>query len=47
MCGDIRDFSHVIEREKAAVGLFITLEEPSGPMRKEAATAGFYEPEHF
>ena len=45
--GDIRDFSHVIEREKAAVGLFLTLEEPSGPMTKEAATAGFYEPEHF
>ena len=45
--GDIRDFIHVIEREKAAVGLFLTLEEPTGPMAKEAATAGFYEPEHF
>ena len=45
--GDIRDFIHVIEREKAAVGLFLTLEEPTGPMIKEAATAGFYEPEHF
>jgi len=33
--------------EKAAVGLFLTLEEPTDPMTKEAATAGFYEPEHF
>lgn len=45
--GDIRDFSHVIEREKAVLGLFVTLEEPTGPMKKEAAEAGFYEPEHF
>ena len=45
--GDIRDFARVIEREKAAVGLFLTLEEPTEPMTKEAATAGFYEPEHF
>ena len=45
--GDIRDFKSVIEREKAAVGLFLTLEEPTDPMAKEAATAGFYEPEHF
>lgn len=44
---DIRDFIHVIDREKAAVGLFLTLEGPTGPMTKEAATAGFYEPEHF
>jgi hypothetical protein len=29
------------------VGLFLALEEPSDPMTKEAATAGFYEPEHF
>lgn len=45
--GDIRDFKSVIEREKAALGLFLTLEDPSAPMTKEAATAGFYEPEHF
>ena len=29
------------------MGLFLTFEEPSGPMKKEAATAGFYEPVHF
>lgn len=45
--GDIRDLKGVMEREKAAVGLFLTLEEPTNPMKKEAATAGLYEPEHF
>ena len=34
-------------REKAEIGLFITLEPPTGPMRGEAAAAGFYEPSHF
>jgi site-specific DNA-methyltransferase (adenine-specific) len=32
-----------MEREKAVIGAFITLEEPTGPMQNEAATAGFYE----
>lgn len=41
----IRDFLGVIEREKAVIGVFITLEEPTGPMKKEAASAGFYETE--
>jgi site-specific DNA-methyltransferase (adenine-specific) len=45
--GDIRDFAHVIERERAALGLFITLEEPSAPMKAEAAGVGFYEPKHW
>ncbi len=34
-----------MEREDAAVGIFITLEEPTEPMRQEAIAAGFYEPE--
>ena len=34
-----------MEREDAAIGLFITLEEPTEPMRQEAIAAGFYEPE--
>jgi very-short-patch-repair endonuclease len=38
----VRDLRGVIEREKAAVGVFITLEEPTKPMKKEAADAGFY-----
>ncbi|GHT38660.1 hypothetical protein FACS189427_12920 [Planctomycetales bacterium] len=37
---NIRDFAHVIEREKAAAGVFITLEEPSKPMLQEAAALG-------
>lgn len=40
--GDIRDLKGVLEREKAAMGIFITLEPPSPEMRKEAVTAGYY-----
>jgi len=40
----IRDLKGAREREKAEIAAFITLEEPTGPMKKEAATAGFYEP---
>ena len=35
------------EREKAEIGLFITLRPPTGPMEAEAAAAGFYTPEHY
>ena len=38
----IRDLKGTVEREKAALGLFITLEEPTGAMRTEAVSAGFY-----
>ena len=31
-----------MDREKAAIGVLITLEEPSKPMRVEAASADFY-----
>ncbi len=34
-----------MDREDAAVGIFITLQEPTEPMRQEATGAGFYEPE--
>jgi site-specific DNA-methyltransferase (adenine-specific) len=37
---DIRDFARVIEREQAAAGIFITLEEPTQPMLREAASLG-------
>jgi site-specific DNA-methyltransferase (adenine-specific) len=40
--GMIRDLGHVIDREKADIGVFITLEEPTRPMREEAAQKGFY-----
>ena len=36
-----------MEREKAEIGLFITLREPTRPMETEAASAGLYTPEHF
>jgi site-specific DNA-methyltransferase (adenine-specific) len=39
---DIRDLAGTLDREKAAIGVFLTLEAPSAPMRKEAAEAGFY-----
>lgn len=42
---DIRDLVGTIDREKAQMGLFITLEEPTGPMRREALEAGFYHSE--
>ena len=38
----VRDLRGVLDREKAAIGVFITMEEPSQPMRTEAADAGFY-----
>ena len=39
----IRDLGHVIEREDAQMGLFVTLAEPTRPMKEEAAKAGYYE----
>lgn len=36
-----------VEREKAPIGILITLEEATKPMLQEAAAGGFYEPEHF
>jgi restriction endonuclease Mrr len=38
----IRDLGHVVAREKAAIGLFVTLAPPTKPMQKEAAAVGFY-----
>ncbi len=38
----IRDLKGTLEREKAAIGLFVTLEEPSKPMLQEAAEAGYF-----
>jgi site-specific DNA-methyltransferase (adenine-specific) len=40
--GDIRDLRGVVEREEAAIGVLITLEEPSKDMITEAASAGFH-----
>jgi DNA modification methylase len=38
----VRDLRGVVEREKAAMGVLITMEVPTKPMRSEAAGAGFY-----
>lgn len=38
----IRDLIGVLEREKAEIGVYISLEESTKPMRAEAAEAGFY-----
>jgi DNA modification methylase len=39
----IRDLAHVVDREKAKIGVFITLAEPTGPMKTEAVKAGTYD----
>jgi DNA modification methylase len=39
----IRDLKGVLEREKAAIGVLISMQEPTSAMRTEAVTAGFYE----
>lgn len=39
----IRDLAHVVDREKAKIGVFVTLAAPTGPMQTEAVKAGFYE----
>ena len=39
----IRDLAHVVDREKAKMGVFITLADSTGPMRTEAVKAGYYE----
>jgi DNA modification methylase len=38
----VRDLRGVLDREKAEIGVLITMEHPSQPMRSEAASAGFY-----
>jgi site-specific DNA-methyltransferase (adenine-specific) len=43
--GDIRDLKGTMEREKAALGLFLTLNKPTREMEREAASDGIYETE--
>ncbi|HEV2383083.1 MAG TPA: DNA methyltransferase [Terriglobia bacterium] len=38
----VRDLRGVLDREKAEIGVLITMEQPTQPMRTEAASAGFY-----
>jgi DNA modification methylase len=39
----VRDLRGVLDRENAQIGLLISMEQPTKPMRAEAASAGFYE----
>jgi site-specific DNA-methyltransferase (adenine-specific) len=39
----IRDLKGVMERDKAEIGIFIALQQPTKPMMIEAVAAGFYE----
>jgi DNA modification methylase len=43
--GMIRDLIATIERDRAKIGVLLTLEDPTTTMRKEAAAAGFYKTE--
>jgi site-specific DNA-methyltransferase (adenine-specific) len=40
---DVRDLRGVLDREKAAIGILISLQPPTSPMETEAASVGFYE----
>lgn len=39
---DVRDLRGVIDREKAQIGVLLTLQEPTAAMKSEAASAEFY-----
>ena len=39
----VRDLRGVVEREEAAIGVLISMEDPTKAMQMEAVTAGFYE----
>jgi site-specific DNA-methyltransferase (adenine-specific) len=45
--GDIRDLRGTVEREGATIGVYVTLEPPSKPMRDEASAAGVYQSKLF
>nr|AMK59516.1 DNA methylase N-4/N-6 [uncultured bacterium UPO68_UPO87] len=42
----VKDLIATVERDKAKMGIFITLAPPTGPMIKEAASAGLYKTEY-
>lgn len=43
----IADLKNTVEREKAQIGLFVTLTPPTKPMEHEAVSAGYYESPHM
>jgi hypothetical protein len=42
----VRELIQVVNREKAKIGILITLAEPTAPMKKEAIAEGFYKTEY-
>ncbi len=38
----LRDLLGVMDRQKAEIGVLLCMDEPTTPMRKECASAGFY-----
>lgn len=44
--GMVKDLIATVDREKAKIGVFITLADPTKPMEKEAVTAGFYQTDY-
>ena len=43
MANHVRDLRGVVDREKAAIGVLISMEDPTKPMQTEAVTTGFFE----
>ena len=39
----VRDLRGVLDREKAEIGILISMQAPTAPMKTEAAGAGFYD----
>ena len=39
----VRELIAVVQRERAVMGVFLSLEDPTKGIRSEAASAGFYE----
>jgi hypothetical protein len=42
----VKDLIATVDREKAKLGVFLTLADPTGPMIREAAAAGIYRTEY-
>ena len=42
----VKDLIATVDREKAKIGVFVTLTQPTKPMEKEAVTAGFYQTDY-
>ena len=45
--GQVRELIQVVDEQEAAIGIFITLKQPTKPMKRKAVSARFYEAGHF